>query len=612
MSEEHQQPSSQEPKRATTSEARPDVTVRVMDYFHQNRSAMDSVDGISRFWVGEDRTVVERCLVELHTQGLLRKRTIAGTDFYSLQKDAVGLQPAQRRPSAATAVLQAEARGRVLIVDDEPTILRFMVEILSEAGHSVVTAEGGYQAIERIRTDPFDVVITDVLMPGISGIKVLEAVKEHRPSTEVIVLTGHASLETAIKALRHGAYDFITKPLDDLETLPRVVELALERKRLSTENQFLVEKIQARNLELKQTVTRLASVNEISRAMLRLLDLSKLYEMLVQLVAQHLKARRVSVLVAEPDSDTLILAASVGIIDEEALKQTVRVGEGIAGRVAASQSPVLVPDIETSDLKGLQTGGRYITSSFMISPLTVSYPTDHQRRHVGVINVSDKHSGDPFTEQDLEFLSMLAFQVEVAIENAHLVKEMEAGYLTVLAGLIQAVEDARPQARGHSRRVAEVAVAVAREMGLAEPRVEVLAQATALHSVGRVSAWLEKADRMMDSQGAKDEWGPDAVMAAERVLAPIASLRPAREIILRSAEYFDEAPMPFGVKRPVVPLESRVLGICEEFVRLAPASAQDPEQACTALQAIQGGVGMKHDPGVVAALKRVLEKQAPP
>src|SRR3989338_4975647 len=101
----------------------------------------------------------------------------------------------------------------------------------------------------------------------------------------------------------------------------------------------------------------------------------------------------------------------------------------------------------------------------MITPLTVSYPIRYQRRRLGVINVSDKHSGQPFNEQDLEFLSTLASQMAVAIENARLAREMEDGYLGALVAMIQAMEDLRPESRGHSQRVAGLGAAPAPALG---------------------------------------------------------------------------------------------------------------------------------------------------
>ncbi len=593
------------------SPAHPRIAERVLAYFRANTGAMDSVEGIARFWVREDPAVVEHCLAELHASGLLERRLIGGTAFYASRKDG----PARGAAAALPALPTGEARtgsppGRILVVDDDPSVRKLLVAALTEAGHSVAAAEDGGRAIDIFRADPCDLVLTDVMMPGVSGLEVLKTIKRLDPATEVIVITAHASLDTAVGALRDGAYDLITKPLPEIEALYRVVDRALEKRRLTEDNRLLVSKLQSRNVELTETVARLAAVNEIGKATTGLLDSGDLYGSLVRLVAQHLKARRVSVLVSGPDSETMTLVASVGIPEDEGLKRSVRVGEGISGRVAASQSPLLVQDIDKTDLRALRTGGKYSTSSFMITPLTVSYPIRYQRRRVGVINVSDKHTGEPFNEQDLEFLSTLASQMAAAIENARLVREMEDGYLGALVGLIQAMEESRPESRGHSQRVAGLSAAVARELAMPQERVDLLLRAAALHEVGRLSSRPEEQQRAQGRLRVGGDWFPAAVMATERMLAPIASLRIVREIILRSADWYDTAPAPLGADSPGVPIEARILATCEEFVTLT-ASATDPVVTGRALAAIQKRRGRKHDPEVVAALVRVLQREKP-
>jgi response regulator RpfG family c-di-GMP phosphodiesterase len=590
---------------------RREIAQRVLAHFRQNVQAMDSVEGIARFWIGEKRDVVERCLNDLYERGLLARRNIAGTDFYSLPRSSA---KEEHRPVTEPSDTERQSsensssvRGRLLVADDDPNVRDLLVSILSDAGYSVREAENGERALESFRAEPCDVVVTDLQMPGISGIEVLQALKKHSPSTEVILITGHASLETTLMALRSGAYDLLTKPFEDIDALPRVVERAIEKRHLSRENNLLVENLRTKNLELKDTVARLAAVNEISRTTTGLLDLGELYDSLVRLIAQHLKARRVSVLVSEPDSDTMSVVASVGINDKGILKQQVRVGEGIAGRVAASEAPLLVANIEESELRELRARSKYATPSFMSTPLMVTYPIRYQRRRVGVINVSDKHSGDPFTEQDLEFLSTLASQAAVAIENARLVKETQSGYISALASIIRSIEDARPKTRGHSRRVAELASRVAREMGLPEGRSERLLQAAVLHEAGRIAPKNGTGVRRKKIRGVGDEWTTAAGVAAEKVLAPIASLQPVREIILRSADPFEADAIPGATSNQQIPLESRILAACEEFVRLTPGNGTQRDKVQKALGAIQQDSGKKYDPDVVAALCRGME-----
>ena len=582
-----------QPEGQPEAQARPEIAGRVLAYFRRNAEAMDSAEGIARFWIREDRDVVERCLTDLHSRGLLERRLIGGTAFYSCHHESGGPDPGRPAPESRT-----ERAGRILVVDDDRSVREFLVSALSGEGHDVVAAEGGQRGVELFRDGAFDVVVTDIRMPGTTGLELLRTIKRQSPDVEVIVVTAHASLDTAIEALRDGAYDLITKPLPDVEALFRVVRRALEKRRLSEDNRRLVKSLHGRNVELTQTVARLAAVNEISKATAGLLDVGDLYGSLVRLVAQHLQARRVSVLVSGPDSDLLTLIASVGIPEEEGAAFSLRVGEGIAGRVAASQAPLLVQDIGKSDLKSMRTGARYSTPSFMITPLTVSYPIRYQRKRIGVINVSDKHSGEPFDERDLEFLSTLASQMAVAIENARLVREMEDGYLGTLVALIQAMEDMTPATRGHSQRVAELCAAVARGLGLPDERVDLVVRAAALHELGRVAVRPAVADLPPGEVWNDSNRYAGTVAAAARMLAPIASLRKVREIILRSAEWLDSASHPIDPDGASIPIESRILASCEESVVQGAANPGHRP-------------GRRHDADVEAALaKAIAERDA--
>ncbi len=105
-------------------------------------------------------------------------------------------------------------KTRVLIVDDEDEFVQVLSERLTLRDFDVTTVSSGAGAIEEVENYNFDIVILDVQMPGISGIDVLREIKTLKPLIEVIMLTGHATVDTAIEGMRLGAYDFLLKPLD--------------------------------------------------------------------------------------------------------------------------------------------------------------------------------------------------------------------------------------------------------------------------------------------------------------------------------------------------------------------------------------------------------------
>jgi two-component system response regulator PilR (NtrC family) len=127
---------------------------------------------------------------------------------------------------------------RVLVVDDERSMRELLAIMLKQAGHDVTVVDGGEQAIEAVKGEAFDLVITDLRMRKVDGIAVLRATKEHSPSTVVLVVTAFASTETAVEAMKLGAYDYVTKPFK-LDEIKLTIANALERKRLQDENREL-------------------------------------------------------------------------------------------------------------------------------------------------------------------------------------------------------------------------------------------------------------------------------------------------------------------------------------------------------------------------------------
>ncbi len=136
-------------------------------------------------------------------------------------------------------------RTKVLVVDDEPALRQVLDIAFRRQGFDVVTAPGARTAIEALRQHPtpFPLILTDLVMPDGSGMDVLSAAKERSQATEVIVMTAHSTVESAIEAMRRGAYDFITKPFSTVE-IGAIAQKALEKSSLALENQILRARIE--------------------------------------------------------------------------------------------------------------------------------------------------------------------------------------------------------------------------------------------------------------------------------------------------------------------------------------------------------------------------------
>ena len=133
----------------------------------------------------------------------------------------------------------------ILFVDDEKNILDIVNEYLTRSGYDVTVADNGRQALEYLKDTDFDVVFTDLNMPGFSGLELLSAVKDRRPETEVIIVTGYGTIESAVEALKQGCYDYLQKPIK-LERLKLLVDRILEKKRLQRENLLFKRRLKER------------------------------------------------------------------------------------------------------------------------------------------------------------------------------------------------------------------------------------------------------------------------------------------------------------------------------------------------------------------------------
>src|SRR5829696_8391687 len=146
--------------------------------------------------------------------------------------------------SSRTARVAAHESLRVLFVDDEKSLQEFMRSELPPLGHEVTVCPDGKAAVKSLEKNTYDAAILDLRMPGLNGIEVLEQIKQVSPDTEVVIMTGHASIETAIDAVRLGAFDYITKPCK-MAQIETILRKATEKRELKHKNIALQTRVQA-------------------------------------------------------------------------------------------------------------------------------------------------------------------------------------------------------------------------------------------------------------------------------------------------------------------------------------------------------------------------------
>ena len=153
---------------------------------------------------------------------------------------------------------------RVLLVDDEPGIRHVLGALIRDFGYDVHTAESAREALEAFTANPFPIVVTDIRMPGMDGLALLERVRNQNPDTQVVMITGHGDMDNAVECLRLGAADFIAKPVNDdlLEhSLKRAAEQYSLREQIRRHTEHLEELVASRTRELLEA-HRVAVVGE--------------------------------------------------------------------------------------------------------------------------------------------------------------------------------------------------------------------------------------------------------------------------------------------------------------------------------------------------------------
>ena len=336
----------------------------------------------------------------------------------------------------------------ILIVDDEDSILVALAEYLRGEGYEAVSASGAAEGKQAMEDHDIAAALVDIFMPDGSGLELLSRIKEKSPETEAIIMTSRASLDTAVDAIRKGAYAYLEKPFNNIDEVGIVLEKALEKRRLVLENRRLVEELTVRNRELVVALDRKSSLVELGRALGSIHAIEELLNYFIEVVVAQLKVNRASLMLISDDGQEMSIAASHGLNPEIVRTTRVRVGEGIAGIVAKTGKAILVKDVKNDPLTRESVRLAAASDSFISSPIVLSIPITLKDTTLGVINLTDKLSEEPFNEDDLDFLHGLAGQAAVAIDSARHIEELKRSYSKLKEAQNQLVASERLNALG--------------------------------------------------------------------------------------------------------------------------------------------------------------------
>jgi len=312
---------------------------------------------------------------------------------------------------------------RVLVIDDEPSVAELCQEFLAGEGYDMFVAGSGEEAVRKIPEIRPDCILTDINLPGMSGLEVMRFAMSVDPDVCVIVVTGYASVASAIDALRQGAYDFVRKPFD-LEFVHKIVKSGISNRRLALVNRGLIDELTRKNeilhhheQELRDRVRvatlQMTNLYDAGKVISANLELGPRLGIVAAKAAEMTAAAGAVVYLRRESTDQYRAAAAHG--RELALSSMDHIhfasGVGPLGHSAEEQSPVRLSS----------TDGQEQTMPGLREPRVenlLAVPLATENQVIGVLVVIDKAGG--FSGDDESFMMLFASQAAIAVRNSQL------------------------------------------------------------------------------------------------------------------------------------------------------------------------------------------------
>jgi len=487
---------------------------------------------------------------------------------------------------AALAVMEP-SRTRVLIVDDDPSFAGMVSEVLAEKGYDAVRCTDPAEALARAADGSFSAAVVDLMMPTMSGIELADRIKAASPDTQIVILTGHGDLESAVEGLKHGVFDYLQKQTIQLPRLERSIQEAVERSRLTRENRELLDRLRESNRLLKalqDITTSLAADPYLDRLLARLVASAK--ELCGAVAGRAL-------LLEKTHGDGLVIHTCVGEGGDAIKGARLQAGEGIVGLVS-EQDEAVVLSRATDHPRYCHRCDEMPTTlpGFLCAPLR------HGAVH-GALILAGRRGGE-FGTEHRDVLMSLARQAAVAIENA-LYHERAINFFTHTSEILVSVLDAADVFyAGHSRAVAALADMVTRRLGLADADRRNVHFAALLHDIGklRLDPDILKAGLFTTDEGRRHMQEHPAL--GLELLKPITMWEEILPLIHSHHERWDGTGYPRGLSAEEIPLGARVIAVADAFDAMSRSSPHGtPRTPEEALEELERCAGTQFDPRIV-------------
>jgi response regulator RpfG family c-di-GMP phosphodiesterase len=428
---------------------------------------------------------------------------------------------------------------RILVVDDEKVIRDMLADFLSMEGFAVRTAEDGTAALHELTRGSYDLVISDLKMPKMGGIALLDEISKTAPNALTVIMTGFGTVETAIDAMKRGAYDYVLKPFK-VDEVMHVVHRGLEKRRMAAENMRLREAL---------------SLYKVSEAIQASLSLDQVLETVADNCLSEVQSDLVS---------TWLDNGEGGFFERQHIRSSMIPEETNLGAlnhqkiIEHFRSEQTLLEQSTRGLRFFQAPPDIPLSSLVAVPLRIG------ARFMGFIALVSFTKSRRFEEGQRKLLSIIASRAAAAIENARLYQDLQDTFQQTIQGLAKAIDKMDRYTSGHSDRVALYAVYLAKQLGLSPETIEVVRQSALMHDIGKIGCVLNlnKPGKLTNDEYEVFKKHP---IFGRDILDPIKFLHPLIPGVHLHHERWDGRGYPLKLKGNDIPLIARIISIADTY-----------------------------------------------
>ncbi len=475
---------------------------------------------------------------------------------------------------------------KILIVDDEETLATFLAKVLKEdnADFEIEVKTTGEEALEILPEYSPDLVLLDIRLPKKDGTQVLKEIKEYDEGIQVIMMTGFASLDTAVASLREGAYDYVNKPFETSQ-VKAIVKNAIERRmllkereilindlseaneKLSEANELLKEKKDIADKALQHKVELLSRLNKISHKINSKVEIERLLKVIPEATLDLLDAKGCTILFLGEDKSNLI-------------------AKGLAGEFPIEPGATIASDLEPFDVsttkKSVDQAKSFKIGKKEFGPIVCS-SLSASNQNIGALCVLNDEEMD---NDALQLLNTFATTASTALENASLFDDLQRSSLEVILSLLLIKGFKDQSLKDASERISEFTEGVAQELGVDKEDIRHLKYAALIHDIGRVVL-------------------SDDITEYEQVFAKTKSIIGHVRFLSKAVAIIRDSMLDFSKQGDKISLPSRIFAVAFEFEEQARAG----KELNDVMDFLEAQQGQRFDPEVVKSFKKFLQSK---